>query len=290
MAGVNESGTDIRFPYGGEFSQGLVNNLRGSQIDPLLNFLGFGPPVGSRKFARQQQRLETGSGPLADAIRAIRGYAPSVVPDARAIGDRVASAGEASYAALQDEIARAMAALPATREAGARGLSLAGEGADLAQRYARRASSPIADEDLYQVATRRVMEQLRPSLAARGLESSGEGAQATTDATRDLALGFAENRRSDQRQSLDQLLAAATNLQSAAGNNATLAGAGVPLAQASMEAVGRLGQYLQQRFGIPMQATGALLNLLTAGQSPGLALTQATGPIGAPESKGVRVL
>jgi hypothetical protein len=39
-----------------------------------------------------------------------------------------------------------------------------------------------------------------------------------------------------------------------------------------------------------MQQAGQLLNLLTAGTQPGLALLGETKPIGAPSSKGMQVL
>src|SRR4029450_6484329 len=47
----------------------------------------------------------------------------------------------------------------------------AGRGLELARRYAEQAASPIANEDLYQAATRRVLQQVRPGLAARGREA-----------------------------------------------------------------------------------------------------------------------
>ena len=57
-----------------------------------------------------------------------------------------------------------------------------------------------------------------------------------------------------------------------------------------MQSVGALGQLLQQQFGIPMQAVGSLLNILTAGQAGTQQLLSSTGPIGLPSSKGLNVL
>jgi hypothetical protein len=47
---------------------------------------------------------------------------------------------------------------------------------------------------------------------------------------------------------------------------------------------------LMQQYNMPMQASGNLLNLLTAGMSPGLQMTQATAPVTANSSKGYNVL
>jgi hypothetical protein len=230
----------------------------------------------------------------------------------------------------------------------------AGRGLELAQRYAEQAASPIANEDLYQAATRRVLQQVRPGLAARGLEAGGAGAQAETDVQRDLAMQFAARQAGERQSTLQGLGAAAQGLgglQSQAQQNvgqaaqgltgmqqaalggvqrgvqglqgavqqqaglgqtmlpylqalqqgaqgigqaaqqgAGLAQLGPQMAQQNVGAVSQLGQALAQQYGIPMQQAGQLLNLLTAGTQPGLSLTQATAPIGAPSSKGYNVL
>jgi hypothetical protein len=76
----------------------------------------------------------------------------------------------------------------------------------------------------------------------------------------------------------------------AGGAAGRLAQVGPQMAQQNVGAVSQLGQALAQQYGIPMQQAGQLLNLLTAGTQPGLSLTQATAPIGAPSSKGYNVL
>jgi hypothetical protein len=230
----------------------------------------------------------------------------------------------------------------------------AGRGLELARRYAEQAASPIGGEDLYQVAARRVLGQIRPGLAARGLEAGGAGAQAEQEMLRNLTFQFAQQRGQERQQTLQGLQGAAQGLgglqsqalqnvgaaaqglgglqqaglaglgqaaqgiqQAAAGQSAlgqTLlpylqamqqAGQGIgqaaqtgagltmtgpQLAQQQASAVQQLGQALAQQYGIPMQQAGQLLNLLTAGTQPGLALTQATAPVGVPSSKGMQVL
>jgi hypothetical protein len=230
----------------------------------------------------------------------------------------------------------------------------AGRGLELAQRYAEQAASPISGEDLYQAATRRVLQQVRPGLAARGLEAGGAGAQAETDVQRDLAMQFAARQAGQRQQTLQGLQGAAQGLgglqsqalqnvgqaaqglgglqQAALGGvqqgvqglqgavgaqsqlgqtllpylqavqqgaqgigqaaqqGAGLAMLGPQMAQQQAGAVQQLGQALMQQYGIPMQQAGQLLNLLTAGTQPGLALLGETKPIGAPSSKGMQVL
>jgi hypothetical protein len=230
----------------------------------------------------------------------------------------------------------------------------AGRGLELARRYAEQAASPIGGEDLYQVAARRVLGQIRPGLAARGLEAGGAGAQAEQEMLRNLTFQFAQQRGQERQQTLQGLQGAAQGLgglqsqalqnvgaaaqglgglqqqglaglgqaaqgiqQAAAGQSALggtllpylqamqqagqgigqaaqtgagLAMTGPQLAQQQASAVQQLGQALAQQYGIPMQQAGQLLNLLTAGTQPGLALTQATAPVGVPSSKGMNIL
>ena len=66
--------------------------------------------------------------------------------------------------------------------------------------------------------------------------------------------------------------------------------AGVPLAGQGMQAVGDVSQLLQQQYGIPMQAIGSLLQMLTSPQQGAQGLVGATGPIGLPSSKGTNIL
>jgi len=88
----------------------------------------------------------------------------------------------------------------------------AGRGLELAQRYAEQAASPIGGEDLYQVAARRVLSQVRPGLAARGLEAGGAGAQMEQDTLRNLTMQFAQQRAGERQSTLQGLQAAAQGL------------------------------------------------------------------------------
>jgi hypothetical protein len=224
----------------------------------------------------------------------------------------------------------------------------------LAQRYAQQAAAPIANEDLYQMAARRALAQVRPGLAARGLEAGGAGAQMEADTSRDLAYQFAANQAAQRQATLQGLTGATQNLsglqqgavsglnqaagnlgnitqqgvtgltnaaqgvqqsaalqgalgqtmlpylqalqsggqniQSAAGQGAQMAMAAPQLASQQANAVNQLGQTLMQQYQLPMQGAGNLLNLLTAGMSPGLSMLQATSPSVANSSKGFQAL
>jgi hypothetical protein len=224
----------------------------------------------------------------------------------------------------------------------------------LAQRYAQQAASPIQGEDLYQMAARRALAQVRPGLAGRGLEAGGAGAQVEADTARDLAYQFAANQAAQRQATLQGLTGATSNLgglqqnaisglgqaagnvgnitqqgvtgltnaaqgvqqsaalqgalgqtmlpylqalqtggqgiQSAAQQGAQMAMAGPALAQQQANAVNQLGQTLMQQYNLPMQGAGNLMNLLTAGLSPGLSMLQATAPQVASSSKGFNVI
>jgi hypothetical protein len=251
--------------------------------------------------------------------------------------------------AAQAQLARAQGLLGggAAEAGGAQAL-------DLAQRYAQQAASPIANEDLYQAASRRVMQQIQPGLAARGLEAGGAGAQLSADTQRDLAMQFAANQAAQrqaalqglqgaasglgnlqsqaqqnvgaaasglgnlQAQGLQGLQAASQGVQGAAQNQAALGQSMIPYLQAIQQgaqnvggaaqqgagmlmagpelagqqaaAVNQLGQTLMNQYNLPMQASGNLMNLLTAGLSPGLQMLGATAPTTASSSKQSNIL
>lgn len=198
-----------------------------------------------------------------------------------------------------------------------------------AQNFLQQQSSPIAGEDIYQTAARRIAQQINPQAAARGLEGGGGGAQMLTEANMNLAAQMAQNQAANRQAALQGVTGATSNLgnitqqgitgvenaaqgegaiaglplgfvnalqqagqgvQSAAQGGANIAMLGPQLAGQQANAIQQLGQTLMQQYGLPMQAAGQLTNLLTAGVSPGIQLTGATAPIGLPSSKGTNIL
>jgi hypothetical protein len=232
--------------------------------------------------------------------------------------------------AAQSALAAAQGAVGGPAQQGAQGAM------QQAQNFLAQQASPIQGEDLYQQAARRVMQQVNPQMAARGLEGGGAGTQAQYEAMTNLAGQMAQNQAQNRQAALQGLTGATGNLgnitqqgitglegasqgvQQAAQGQAGIAGSILPFVQALQQggqnvqqaaqggaqigmlgpqlagqqasAVQQLGQTLMQQYGLPMQATGQLLNILTGGVSPGLQLTQATAPVGLPSSKGTNIL
>ena len=126
----------------------------------------------------------------------------------------------------------------------------AGQALNLAQRYAQQAASPIAQEDLYQMAARRALAQVRPGLAARGLEAGGAGAQAEAEVSRDLAYQFAQNQAAQRQATLQGLTGAAGglgNIQSQAQQNVGAAASGLGnLQQQGLQGLQAASQGAQQ--------------------------------------------
>jgi hypothetical protein len=257
--------------------------------------------------------------------------------------------GGPQMTAAQAQLARAQGLLSGGAAQGG-----AEQALNFAQRYAQQAASPIAGEDLYQMATQRALQQMRPGLAARGLEAGGAGAQAESDVTRNLAFQFAQQQAAQRQATLQGLTGAAGglgNIQSQAQQNVGAAASGLgnlqaqglqglqgasqgvqqaaagqaalgqtmlPYLQAIQQgaqnvggaaqqgagmlmtgpelagqqanAVNQLGQALMQQYNLPMQGAGSLLNLLTAGVSPGLQMLGATAPTTASSSKQSNIL
>jgi len=115
-----------------------------------------------------------------------------------------------------------------------------------------------------------------------GLEGASQGVQQA--AAGQAALG------QSMLPYLQALQQGAGGIQSAAQGGAQMAMMGPQLAGMQANAIQQLGQTLMQQYGLPMQATGQLLNILTGGVQPGLALTQATAPVTTSSGKGMNIL
>jgi len=82
----------------------------------------------------------------------------------------------------------------------------------------------------------------------------------------------------------------AQNVGGAAQQGAGMLMTGPELAGQQAAAVNQLGQALMQQYNLPMQSAGNLMNLLTAGMTPGLQMLQATAPTTAQSSKQSNIL
>src|SRR5438094_7187699 len=89
------SGSQQRNPYG-QLPFQLAGRL-GGMDQQLLKYLGFGPQAGSHAAGRQERRLAGATGPLAEALRGIREFAPDVIPGAEQVGQQVSAAGSQAF-------------------------------------------------------------------------------------------------------------------------------------------------------------------------------------------------
>jgi len=80
------------------------------------------------------------------------------------------------------------------------------------------------------------------------------------------------------------------NVQGAAQGGAQIGMLGPQMAGQQASAIQQLGQTLMQQYGLPMQATGQLLGILTGGVQPSLSMLEATRPLALPSSKGTHIL
>ncbi len=149
----------------------------------------------------------------------------------------------------------------------------------LAQRYAERAASPIGQQDLYNVAARRVLQQARPGLAARGLEAGGAGAQLETEALRNLTFDFAQRRAAEQQQTLQALGQQAQGLgglqQAAIGGLGQTTGQLGALQQAALAGLGQAAGGVQEAAARSAQLPQTLLPLIQALTGAGQGVGQA---------------
>jgi hypothetical protein len=140
-------------------------------------------------------------------------------------------------AGAQQDLARAQQLLSGGAAQGG-----AQQAVQLAQQYAQQAALPTGQQDLYRMAAQRVLQQMRPGEAARGLEAGGSGAQMEADTLRDLTYQFAQNRAQQQQQTVQGLNQAATglgNIQTQAEQNLGAASTGVQQAAAGQAALGQ---------------------------------------------------
>lgn len=249
-------------PYGG-LSGRVANNLYNQQLKPYTTLLGAGT---GKQYAKMQGQLDSGAmqGPLADLIRGIQGFSPDVVNQAAGIGAQAANQAPGVYDSVKAQIQGALGQLPGMQQGAAQASQYAAGG--LADAYA-----PVGQSALFGATANRVLQPQRAGEAARGLAGGGAGQAAETRTLSDIGMQFAAN--APQQQALAQQA-----YGSALGNQQQLSQAGIPIAQQGYQNSAQLAQQLAQRYNIPMQAAGSLLQLLTAEQANQLGVTQATAP------------
>jgi hypothetical protein len=286
--GMQTQSQHLTDPYGG-MSKMAAQQLWQQMLGPMSTFLGIGAPAGSNKATKQQNRLDQATGPLGDVLRQFRGFETSIIPSAEQIGTQTAAQGSAAYQTLTSQIMDAMSQLPELQQVMGQALAGGQQGQELSSRYAEQAFSPVTGEDLYQGAARRLIQSMRPGEAARGM-TGGAGQQAETDALSNLALQQGQNQNAMQQFALQQLGGASSNLAGLTGQAQQLGQAGVGLAGQQMQAVSQLAQFLQQAYGIPMEAMGGIISMLMGGMQPAQNLVTQTAPITLSSGHGMNIL
>ena len=275
--------------------QKLMSDIQsGRASGPLASAIqqiqGFAPGVigGAQDIGKQISQM---GGPAYEQLKSSIAAAQAQMPQYQQGINRAFQADVGALQQAQNLYGQAAGMLPGLQQTAAQGtagaqqaldlarqyttgsqMTGAQQAVDLAQRYAQQAASPIANEDLYQMASRRALAQLQPGLAGRGLEAGGAGAQASADVTRDLAYQFAQNQAAQRQATLQGLTGAAGNLgnlqqqglqglqgasqgvQQAAAGQASLGQTMLPYLQAIQQGGGQLGQAAQQ--GAAMLMTG----------------------------------
>jgi len=248
----------------GQLPYNTAGGIGGQFAGPLRQGFGFNP---SQRF---ENRLQDARGPLADLIRNVQGMVPGMAEQAQNLGAETAARGSQAYQTLTGQIDNFMKMLPQYQQ---QANTTAGYG----QQGLQQAFDPVQQSALYGQASQRMLEQMRPGEAARGLESSGSAQAGENRALQDLTFQFAQNQQAAEQQAL----------QGAAGSTgaaAQMAQAGINPAQQWMQGVGQAQDLQSQQFQLPMQALGSILQLLMGGMSPSNQLLQQTAPSVAQQS------
>src|SRR5947207_3597890 len=249
------SGSERQNVYG-QLPFQLAGGL-GGMDERLLRYLGFGPQAGTRAAGRQERRLAGATGPLAAAIRGIRGFAGDVIPQAEQVGREVSAAGSEAFTTLQQQVQQLLGAVP--------------EALGGAEQYFREAFGPTAMDPFFERATERAVQPHRSEFAARGLGDTGVEAGAEARLRSNLSEQFAQGQLGMQA--------------GAPGLLTSTAGAGIPGIAELLAALPTFQTSQLAPTALPLGQAGSLLNLLTAGQSPALSLLGLTGPQFTPFSR-----
>jgi len=240
----------LAYPFGGEAAFRNVQGFQQQFGRPLLFGFGLGAGPRAERFQEQLQSGEFG-GPLAPLIRQGQQFIPTLFPAAQRVGSDIAARAPAAFDQLRAQI-----------QAGLQGTGQALEGA---QQFASQALAPTRESAIFQRASNRLLEGIRPGLAGRGLLEQGEGQAAEEAALRDLSLDFVSREADLQTQALQNLL------------NASGAGAG--LAQAELGALPAFGNLLLSGQTLPLQALMSALGISQFGAQPALDIASFLQPL-----------
>lgn len=256
--------------FGGQFSTpevvspfgqqplGVAHGLGQAFAGPLRQGFGFNPSQGF------ENRLQTAQGPLAGLIRDVQSMLPGMSQEAQQLGAQTAARGSQAYQTLTGQIDSFLKNLPQFQQQ-------ANQTAAYGQQGLQQAFDPVTQSALYGQASNRMLEQMRPGEAARGLESSGAAQAGESRALQDLTYQFAQNQQAAEQAAL-QGAAGAT------GAAAQMGQAGIQPAAGLFDAANQAQQLQSQQFQLPLQALGSILQFLQGGMTPSNQLLQQIAP------------
>lgn len=251
------SSPEVVSPFG-RMPTNLAGGIGGQFAGPLRQGFGFNPSQGF------ENRLQNASGPLAGLIRDVQSMVPGMAGEAQQLGAETAARGSQAYQTLTGQIDSFLKNLPQYQQQ-------ANQTAAYGQQGLQQAFDPVTQSALYGQASNRMLEQMRPGEAARGLESSGAAQAGENRALQDLTFQFAQNQQAAEQAAL-QGAAGAT------GAAAQMGQAGIQPAAGLFDAASQAQNLQSQQFQLPMQALGSILQLLMGGMSPSSQLLQQTAP------------
>lgn len=262
----------------GAFPNDLARQINRNLLRPLTNQLGWGH----------------GQGPLAGLVNDIKTNLPGVFTQSNANAQQFNQMLPEATNAVRSVYGSTLPQLgfEANRALGENtNLLASGRGAiQSAQTMVDQAFNPMQSRATYQEALRQATEPLRQAQAARGVLSSGDALAAQSDIARNLAFQTAQTDQANQASAIQTLLGtlgnqAGLNTQGLGALGAVLSGAGQ-----AQGLLGNLGQLANMGINNQLGTYGNVLQLLTAGLSPGVQLTGATAPVVGQSGKTGRVL
>lgn len=171
---------------GGQAVQGLEQAIAGAQAQL---------PQWQQAATQGLQASQQGLTGAQDAYNQIQALMPGLQ-----------QAGQAGMTGAQAALTAAQGALGGPAQQGAQAAM------QQAQQFLQQQASPIAGEDIYQTAARRIAQQVNPQAAARGLEGGGGGAQMLTEANMNLAAQMAQQQAANRQAALQGATGAAGTL------------------------------------------------------------------------------
>jgi hypothetical protein len=228
----------------------------------------------------------------------VGGVLQNLIPQYQQLAGETAGMARSAYGGYQASVDQFMKQLPGFQGAlnaayqGPGGVAAGDvEAQNYASQAAKEAFSPTASSALYNQFANQALGQARTSEAARGITDTGAaGAAERQDILTPLARDFAANRSANEQAAISGLSGATSNRMANAsgyaGTGAGLASMGPQMQQQLFQAMPQLIQSLVTSMGLPAQAAGSIIQMLTGAYQPLIQTADVTKPTVAQSSFG----